>query len=69
MGVWFHKVMMNVGVIESYTITVHTGFGKFYEVMGIENATFQDLKRLKRKIFKMAVESFGFLFGDILEIS
>ena len=38
--------------------------------MEIENAIFQDLESFgKEKIFKVAVESFGFLFGEILNIS
>jgi len=36
--------------------------------MEIENAIFQDLESFgKEKIFKVAVESFGFLFGEIIK--
>ena len=38
--------------------------------MEIENTIFQDLESFgKERIFKMAMESFGFLFGEIQKMS
>ena len=48
--------------------TVRTSFGKLWKVSEFDNAFFQDLESIgKRKFFKMAMESFGFLFGKILK--
>ena len=42
-----------------YFNLVRTGLGKFWKVMEIENAIFQDLGSLgKEKVFKMAMEEF-----------
>jgi len=39
--------------------SVPTGFGKFWKVMTIDNAIFQDLEGLgKEKFFKMPLEKF-----------
>ena len=44
------------------TYRIHAGFWK---VLEIENAFFQDLESFgKEMIFKMAMESFGLLFGN-----
>ena len=52
-------------------IGVHTkGFGKFWEVMVIENALFQDPEILEKRVFSIWLwKGFGFLFGKIPEIS
>ena len=40
-------------------VRVHMSFGKFWNIMEIENAIFQDLKNFgKERIFRMAMEKF-----------
>ena len=49
---------------------VRAGFIKFSKVMEIDNAIFQDLESFREVgCFKMATESFEFLFGKILQHS
>ena len=45
------------------------GFGKFWEVMEIDSAIFQDLESFrKREVFQNGYEKvLDFLFGDILK--
>ena len=57
MGIlWLFHIL--ISLYHPYT-RVRTGFGKFWKVLEIDNAIFQDLESFgKESIFKMAVEKF-----------
>ena len=49
---------------------VRTGFAKFWNIMEIHNAIFQDLESFgKEEFFKMAVEKFWIVVWEISRMS